>query len=130
MFANSIIQIEKQNSGIVLNAIRQALLATVQISLTQTVIEEFKIQVLNRIKETQFEYLLLDLSGLEIMDFDEYQKICQIIDMVSLMGVHSIIIGLRPEVVASLVEHDISNMNYKVALNIEDAFTKINLKLN
>jgi anti-anti-sigma regulatory factor len=122
--------VEEQTNFIVLNAIRNALLATVQVSLTPQVIEEFKLNVLNRVKHEKYKHFLIDLSGLELMDFDEYKKICQIMDMVSLMGVESVVIGMRPEVVASLVEHDIGVIYYTVALNIEDAFNKINLNLN
>jgi len=121
---------EEHSNYIVLNAIRTALLATVQVSLTPNVIEKFKSDVLDRVKQDKFEHLLMDLSGLELMDFDEYQKVCQVMGMVSLMGVQPIIIGLRPGVVASLVEHDIGKINYTIALNIEDAFAKINLNMN
>lgn len=121
---------DDQSSFVVLNSIQNALLATVQVPLTSAVIERFKSDVLTRIKQEKFEHFLIDLSGLEIMDFGEYQEVCQVLGMVSLMGVSPVIVGLRPGVVASLVEHDIGDIHYLFALNIEDALNKINLSMD
>jgi rsbT antagonist protein RsbS len=110
----------QNESSIVINKIESALLATIQSALTDEVLSQFRADVLSRISESSINYLLCDFSGLDLLDIDEYREIQGICQMAELMGVTSIIVGLRPGIAATLVDYDIDPKNIRFALNIDE----------
>jgi len=101
------------------------MVATVQIPLARDVLEQFRSDLLLKIKTDFSPYLILNFSGLEIMDRGEFEEIHSIAKMAYLMGVNSYFVGLSPEIAATLVLLDVDISNIRSALNLEDAFSAI-----
>ena len=118
----------EQSVSIVLNNVAGALVATIQAALTPDVLDQFKQALLIRLEKDNVHHLLFDFSGLELMDANEFKAIQKIINMASLMGVPSILVGFRSGIVASLVQHNLDILCMKTALNLEDAFNQIENK--
>jgi rsbT antagonist protein RsbS len=106
---------------IILNKMSVAIIATIQTSLTKEVLEDFKAELLKSI-ETDFRpTLILDFSGLDMMDANEFSALQKVTLMASLMGVESYFVSLSPGIVSSLIQLDVNIDNINTALNAEEA---------
>ena len=101
------------------------MVATVQIPLTRNILEQFRADLLAKIKTNYSPNLILNFSGLDLMDRGEFEEIQSIVDMAYLMGVNSYFVGLSPEIASTLVLLDVNTANIQSALNLEDAFSTI-----
>lgn len=102
-------------------------MATLQTPLTPKVIEGFKNDLLAAIHEEGVGHLLLDFSGMTIVDPDELEALQEIMKMTSLMGTKVLYVGFRPEVVFSLVQLGVETRGMEAALNLEEAFDRLAL---
>lgn len=66
-------------------------------------IEIIEEKVLNEIANTRFEKLVIDLSGVVIMDLDVIDYFQKVLTGVAMMGCKTILTGLRPDLVRKMV---------------------------
>jgi hypothetical protein len=66
--------------------------------------------------------IILDLSGLQIIDHPDFLELKKIIDMAKVMGFNSVVSGMRPEVVSSLVALDADIDGIHATLTLDGAF--------
>ena len=118
---------EQKQSPIVMNTIHGVLVSTIQTPLRPNVLERFKFDLLNKLEQEKITNIFFDFSGLTIMDIYEFKEIENIMRMAKMMGSCSIIVGLHPGIVASLVLHDIDCQGLNTALDIDDAFTRLSI---
>ena len=64
---------------------------------------------------------VLDLSSLEVLDQEEFESLRATLDMTKLLGVHVVITGLRPGVVAVMVELDM-DLPYPAGRDLDHGF--------
>lgn len=81
----------------------QCLVASIQVDLTDAVLEQFRDDLLRELQARQAHGVILDLSGIEVMDLSDFDNIRSTISMAGLMGAQAVVCGLRPGVVASLI---------------------------
>ena len=65
--------------------------------------------------------LIMDATPLELIDATDFDRLRKVIDQARLMGVGTIIVGLKPGVAASLVELDANVEGLVTTLNLEEA---------
>jgi len=121
---------QQDQSSIVMNSIHGVLVSTIQTPLSPSVIERFKYDILDRLEHEKINYIFFDFSGLTIMDIVEFKAIENIISMAKMMGSDSVLVGLNPGIVASLVLYDIDTQALNTALDVDDAFTRLNLRVD
>ena len=78
--------------------------ASVQVDLEDEVLRRFQTDLLEYVQTTNASGVIIDLSGVEIMDTDDWEAIRRTLAMANLMGARSVVAGLRPGVVAALIE--------------------------
>jgi rsbT antagonist protein RsbS len=83
---------------------RGVVVASVQVDLDDDILCRFRDDLLNCLHQTGSLGVILDLSGLETLDSHEFDGLRGIITMCSIMGAESVLVGLRPGVVSSLIE--------------------------
>lgn len=113
-----------------MNSIHGVLVSTIQTPLSPSVIERFKYDILDRLEHEKINYICFDFSGLTIMDIVEFKAIEKIITMAKMMGTDSVLVGLNSGIVASLVLYDIDTQSLNTALDVDDAFTRLNLRVD
>jgi rsbT antagonist protein RsbS len=101
------------------------IIASIQIDLTEEILEQFRQDLLDRLYQTGVKGLILDLSGVEVMDVEDFQAINTTLSMASLMGKKTILTGFQPGVVSSLVDFNVDFEHINAALNLDDAFDLI-----
>ena len=82
---------------------KQCLVASIQVDLTDAVLAMFRDDLLRELQARQPRGVILDLSGIEVMDLSDFENIRSTIAMAGLMGAPAVVCGLRPGVVASLI---------------------------
>lgn len=105
------------------------LLATVHIDLRDAVAEAFQADVLSTIEETNARGLLIDISGLDTVDSYVARILVDTGRMAKLMGATSVLVGLRPEVAATLVQMGYPMEGMRTALNVDEGLALLGARL-
>jgi rsbT antagonist protein RsbS len=96
------------------------LLVTVQTDLHDAVAEAFQEDLLTTIEKTGAAGLLVDVSGLDVVDSYVARVLADTGRMARLMGTDTVIVGIRPEVAATLVRMGYSMAGVRTALNVDE----------
>jgi rsbT antagonist protein RsbS len=100
--------------------VRDTLLVTVQSDLHDAVAEAFQEDLLAVIEKTGVAGVVIDISGLDMVDSYVARVLADTGRMAGLMGAQAVIVGMRPEVAATLVRMGYSMANVKTALNVDE----------
>ncbi len=96
------------------------LLATVSVELRDAVADTFQADVLTSIERSGATGLVVDISGLEIVDSYVARILAETGRMARLMGTDTVIVGMRPEVAATLVRMGYAMEGVQTALDLDD----------
>lgn len=96
------------------------LLATVHVELHDAVADAFQADVLTAIELGGATGLVIDISGLDIVDSYVARVLAETGRMAKLMGSDTILVGMRPEVAATLVRMGYTMEGVRTALNLDD----------
>jgi rsbT antagonist protein RsbS len=97
------------------------LIVSVQFELSDRVMERLIQDVTRRIEETQVAGLIMDFSGAELLDSHVTRRLRDLAVTARVMGVRTVVCGLRRAVVITLVEMGLSLSGVPTALNLERA---------
>ena len=98
------------------------LVASIQIDLTTDVLEQFRKDLLSQLQARHAQGIIFDLSGIEVMDLSDFENIRSTISMAKVMGVPTIVCGMRPGVVASIVLLGADTDEIRAARDLDMAF--------
>ncbi|WP_394842340.1 STAS domain-containing protein [Pendulispora brunnea] len=98
----------------------KTLLATIQTDLRDNVAQAFQEDVLSALESRGTNGLVIDISGLEMVDTFVARVLVETGRMAKLMGAITVLVGMRPEVAATLVRMGYSMDGVQTALNLEE----------
>jgi rsbT antagonist protein RsbS len=101
---------------------RQYVVASIQVDLSEEVLDQFRTDLLELVGSSGASGVILDLSGVEVMDFQDFDALRRTIAMARLMGSRTVLSGLKAGVVSSLVELEADTEDIVAALDLDDAF--------
>ena len=116
----------KTASQVPLQMSNNCLVASIQIDLTADVLERFREDLLSELHARHARGVILDLSGIEVMDLSDFDDIRSTIAMAEIMGARTVICGLRPGVVASLVLLGADTDEIQATRDLDMAFGLLN----
>ena len=96
------------------------LLASVQIELRDTVVDAFQRDLLVVIEKSGTTGLIIDISALHTVDSYVARKLVDTSKMARLMGTTTVLVGIRPEVAATLVRMGYALSGVATALSLEE----------
>jgi rsbT antagonist protein RsbS len=105
--------------------VHDCLVASVQVELSDEVLRVFQQDLLGMLRTTRARAVILDLSGVSILDSHDFESIRRTLLMAGLMSAAPIIVGLRPGIAASLVELGVSADDVAACLTLEQAFERV-----
>jgi rsbT antagonist protein RsbS len=108
--------------GVAMQLSRGVVVASIQVDLDDDVLARFREDLLERLHESGSEGVILDVSGLQTLDSEEFAALRRIMTMTSLMGAESVLVGLQPGVVSSLIETGVDVEGLRVAINLDAGF--------
>ncbi|MBW2533184.1 MAG: STAS domain-containing protein [Deltaproteobacteria bacterium] len=97
------------------------LIVSIQVDLSDRVVLQLKEDITNAIMSSDATGLVLELSGIELMDSFITRSISDIGKTARLMGVETAIAGLSPMIAVTLVEMGMDFEGVHPALNLEAA---------
>ncbi|MGB3511477.1 MAG: STAS domain-containing protein [Microcoleaceae cyanobacterium] len=97
------------------------IITSIQIDLTPEVLQQFRQDLLDCLDQTDAKGIIIDLSGVELMDIEDFQGLNTTLSMASLMGAKTILTGFQPGVVSSLVDFNVEIKHINATLNLDDA---------
>lgn len=116
---------EIELSRVAMHISRGCLIVPIQIELYDEIILRIQKDILERVKETGVKGVIIDVSGVEIIDSFFAQAICDTARMTYMLGATTVLAGLKPEVAASLVDLDIDFRDIRTAMDIEAGFQRL-----
>jgi rsbT antagonist protein RsbS len=97
------------------------LIVSIQVALTDTLIEHLIGDITQEIEQTQVTGLILDLSGVDMLDSHLTYRLRTLAVAARMMGVDTVVCGMRPAVVMTIVEMGLDLVGVSNALNLERA---------
>jgi rsbT co-antagonist protein RsbR len=82
-------------------------------------------ETLNQAIKLKLEHLIIDVSGVMIVDTMVADKLFRVIDALSLLGIKTILTGIRPEVAQTMVALGLNLSKIKVKGNLHQAFSEL-----
>jgi rsbT antagonist protein RsbS len=107
-------------SSIPVIRIRDILLSAIQGELSDRVAEAFQQDLLTRLESTGASGVVLDISALDIVDTYVARVLVDTARMARLMGARTVLVGMRPEVAATLISMGQVLEGIDTALNVDD----------
>lgn len=104
------------------------LIVSIQVELSDDIVERLMSQITAAIERTSVSGLILDFSGAEIMDSHITRRVHDIAMTARLMGVDTVVCGLKASIVITLTEMGLGLPGVASALNLERALELLVLK--
>ncbi|MFN7973059.1 MAG: STAS domain-containing protein [Acidobacteriota bacterium] len=105
--------------------IKKLLLTSVQMELSDRDALEFQDDVLRMVAQTEAEGIVIDITGLEVVDSFMARVLNETAAMVRLLGAEAVVCGMRPAVAMTLVEMGREMVDVATALNLELGLEKL-----
>ncbi len=96
------------------------LLTTVHVELRDDIAEAFQEDILSELEKRRAPGLVIDVSGLDVVDTYVARVLSETGQMAKLMGTRTVIVGMRPDVAATLIRMGYSMDGVLTALNVDD----------
>ena len=103
------------------NSIDDCLIATLHPNVNDQYLRRLEVNILSALQRGDYRTLIIDATSLDLIDATDFNRLRRVIDMARLMGVETIFVGLKPGIVASLVELGANFEGLVTALNLEKA---------
>ena len=105
-----------------LQVTRGCVVASIQFDLDPEVLRQFRIDLLERVQKSRANGVILDVSGIDILDLDDFNGLRRTMEMAEVMGARPILSGLKPGVVSALIDLGADPEGVNAVLNLDDAF--------
>ncbi len=99
---------------------RGCVVASVQVDLEDEVLRRFQTDLLEYVHTANASGVIIDLSGVEIMDADDWEALRRTLAMANLMGARSVVGGLRPGVVSGVVVLGVDAEGFESAHSLDE----------
>ena len=97
------------------------LIVSIQVALSDHLVMQLKDDITHKIDRSQARGLVIDLSGIDVMDSYISRTIRDIGLVARMMGVRTVISGLDPMIAMTLVEMGLELKGVRTALDLESA---------
>ena len=105
-----------------LQVTRGCVVASIQIDLDPEVLRQFRIDLLECVQKSRANGVILDVSGIDILDLDDFNGLRSTMEMAEVLGARSILSGLNPGMVSALIDLGVDSEGVNAVLNLDDAF--------
>jgi rsbT antagonist protein RsbS len=101
------------------------LLTSIQVDLTDQDALEFQSDVLQMVRETEAQGIVVDITALDVVDSFMARIINDTAEMVRLLGSEVVVCGIQPAVALTLTEMGRELIGVETALNLEQGMGKV-----
>lgn len=105
------------------------LIVSLQGDVTDTQMDKLRSDVLHRVRERGASGVVIDASGMWLVDSHLCAMLARIVAAVGLMGTRAVLSGLQPNVVVTLGEMGIGLEGVATALSLEEALETLGVRV-
>ena len=105
--------------------LRDILLTSIQVDLTDHDALDFQSDVLQRVTYTEAKGIVIDITALDVVDSFLARVLNDTATMVQLLGASTVVCGMQPPVALTLVEMGRELIGVETALNLDQAMVKL-----
>ncbi len=109
-------------SKVAMYVTRGCLVVPIQVELHDELMLQIQEDILERVNKTGIKGVIIDVSGVAIIDSFLARVLSDTAKMASLLGAKMVITGLAPGVVASLIDLDFELKDVPTAISLEQGF--------
>jgi rsbT antagonist protein RsbS len=95
------------------------LLVTIQVEMRDEIVLRLQDDLTEMLSRTRARGVLIDISGLEIVDSFIGRSLAHIAGVARMMDAATVVVGMRPAVAITLVELGVSLHGIRTALNVD-----------
>ena len=114
---------DSNGQRIPLQVSRGCVVASIQVDLSEEVLRQFRTDLLHKVQDARTKGVILDVSGLALMDLSDFDALCRTMDMAGVMGAKPILCGLNAGMVSALIDLGAEVDSVNVARDLDDAFS-------
>jgi rsbT antagonist protein RsbS len=108
----------------------KVLLVNVHVELDDEIASRLQNDTLEAIERAEAEGLVVDITGLEVVDSYVARILAETGQMAKLMGTRTVVVGMRPEVAATLTRMGYAMNGVQTALNLEEGLALLGYQLS
>ncbi|MHC4924838.1 MAG: STAS domain-containing protein [Planctomycetota bacterium] len=112
-------------SKIPLQLAQECVVASIQVDLDDQVLRVFRDELLEFVRTSGARGVILDLSGVQVMDAVEFGALRDTMRMARLMGALTVVSGLQPGVVSALIDLGADTDGVEATATLDDAFHRM-----
>jgi len=105
--------------------LRDILLTSIQVEMTDEDALEFQDDVLKALQRTEVNGVLIDITALDVVDSFLARVLNETAIMVRMLGAESVISGMQPDVALTLVEMGRELIGVETAINLDHGMDKL-----
>ena len=117
-------------SKLTMHKTQGCLVVPIQEELSKEAALQIQRSLLEQIHTTSVKGVVIDLSGVKIIDSVLWEVFSKTAQMIKMLGPHSVITGLNPGVVISIMDLNLDVRNVTTAMNLEDALEILTQSFN
>lgn len=110
---------------ITMHETQRCLVVPIQEELSQAAAKSIQQQILQRVHTRPLVGVVIDLAGVHIIDSALWNAFIDTTRMIKVMGVPSVLTGLNPGAVASIIDLQLDCDEIETAMHLEDALTRL-----
>lgn len=104
---------------------KDILLTSIQVDLTDQDALDFQADMLRVVSETEAKGIVIDITGMDVIDSFMARVINDTANMVRLLGTEAVVCGMQPMVALTLMEMGRELVGVETALNLEQGVEKL-----
>ena len=112
-------------SDITILKLKDNIIVPIQVELHDYSAQKLQMDILQKIETTGARGLLIDISGVSIVDSFMGRLLGETAKMAGLLGAETVLVGMKKEVVITLIQLGMPLKNLHTALNIEDGLERL-----
>jgi len=98
------------------------LVASLQADLDEEDVQAFRSDLLGRVHASRPRGVIIDVSGVEVLDSHDFEQLRRVMAMAELLGARSVLVGLGAGTVSALVDLGATVDEVVATLDMEKAF--------
>jgi rsbT antagonist protein RsbS len=119
----------RQAGAVPILRVAGVLLVSIQVDLGDTVATALQEDVLEAIQRTGSTGLVIEVTALEMVDSFVARVLVDTARMAGLMGTETVLVGIRPEVAATLVRMGFAVEEVRTALDIDEGLALLGCRI-
>jgi anti-anti-sigma regulatory factor len=116
---------DEYDASIGVTLVRGCVVSTLPAQLGPNSINALRSRIMDAVQQHRAQAVLVDCGMLQVMDSAEFAELRAALVTAGLLGARSMVVGLRPGIVAHLINADVDVVGLETALTLEDGLDRM-----